>query len=99
MTTFLERQNQRPLPQQLRAQVTAWTRTMRRVKAQDALIIVPDNPQDIAAIVDEMARVGVICTPLREDALVIALDGSDATKESVLKRLKEAGMTVYQAGS
>jgi len=99
VTTFLERQNQRPLPQQLRAQVTAWTRTMRRVKAQDALVIVPDNPQDRAAIVDEMARVGVDCTPLREDALVIALDGTDATKESVLKRLKEAGMTVYLAGS
>jgi hypothetical protein len=93
VVSFLARQAGDPLPAELEAQVRAWARGVRRVRARRGLLLVPDDPTDRGAVTTAAREHGWTAEPHGDGVLVLVPADLPDPDEAVLAALRAAGLS------
>lgn len=97
VVAFLERQGGGPLPTALADLFATWQRTVRRVRVRSALLLTPDDGEDVAALVALAVERGWETRGVADGVVALVLPGDDA--EEAIAALREAGFSPVKGGA
>ena len=93
VTSFLTRQSGEPLPEEVVAQLAAWTTGYQRVRVQPALLLTPDDPAALAALQNLATAAGWSVVTADETMLVLrrGADTSAMAEAELVEALRAQG--------